>query len=175
MDMDAQTIGLAVGGLVLAAFVAKTLCSGKGDVVITLQLHPDQVAWLTAKGGKYCDGESKAVRCMIDYLRAEGDEDVKAALGEKAKYSSGLTSFVLDNLHPGQKEFLTANGVDCDGSKAGDDAPHTFPASFDTIPLALFKTPTHVNTPTTDFCFVCNAGAFKGGAFPGRLGHSARG
>ncbi len=119
--MDSQTFAVAVAGAgVVGLCVLKGPCAptagatatDEGKSAQSLELHDDQLAWLTAQCEQYGKGKmkrDKALRCLIDYLRDQPEADVTAIFTKKycLRCGGGKSKKPISfDLHAAQMQLL---------------------------------------------------------------------
>lgn len=108
------SLGISLIAIIYAAFFFMSGWAGgtSGPPALAIELHPDHVEYMKKKEEEYCAGNfGKGLRCIIDFLREESDEEVKTIFAEKAKYKDGFKGYEID-IHPPQFEWLAEKGIE---------------------------------------------------------------
>jgi len=98
--------------------------------------HPEQKKYMLSKEATFAtsSSEGKGIRMIIDYLREEKPDAVRAILDEKPAFTTGMEKFEMD-VHDQQLDYLSDDlGIKMNDS---EDAVERYAVRIQTAPSLL--------------------------------------
>ena len=106
--LDTTSAGLIAIAVCAVGWFVASGGGGAGEPGCVIELHPEQKKYMLSKEATFATSstEGKGIRMIIDYLREEKQDAVRAILDEKPAFTTGMEKFEMD-VHDQQLDFLS--------------------------------------------------------------------